>query len=201
MADIVTLTINPSIDTSTSVNRVAPVHKLRCAPPHRDPGGGGVNVARVAVRFGADVKALCAAGGVMGELLRRLIDCEGIPSLIIEVSEETVFGAARRQAFRDRLRSAPWSAARSNHARRRLLRDKSSFPHGRCGRRRNSSLSAVDERRRKLLRAARLLSRLRRPFRSCGMTGISRMIRLETGCGRQGNSLRETRESPSVFRG
>jgi len=43
MADIVTLTINPSIDTSTSVNRVVPVHKLRCAPPHRDPGGGGVN--------------------------------------------------------------------------------------------------------------------------------------------------------------
>ncbi|AZG78944.1 1-phosphofructokinase family hexose kinase (plasmid) [Methylocystis rosea] len=89
MADIVTLTINPSIDTSTAVDRMAPIHKLRCAPPHRDPGGGGVNVARVAVRFGADVKALCAAGGVMGELLRRLIHREGIPNLVIQVSEET----------------------------------------------------------------------------------------------------------------
>lgn len=89
MADIVTLTINPSIDTSTAVDRMAPIHKLRCAPPHRDPGGGGVNVARVAVRFGADVIALCAAGGVMGELLRRLIDREGIPNFMIQVSEET----------------------------------------------------------------------------------------------------------------
>lgn len=89
MADIVTLTINPSIDTSTSVNRVAPIHKLRCAAPHRDPGGGGINVARVAIRFGADVKSLCAAGGVTGELLRRLIDREGVPNLVIQVSEET----------------------------------------------------------------------------------------------------------------
>lgn len=89
MADIVTLTINPSIDTSTAVDRMAPIHKLRCAPPHRDPGGGGVNVARVAVRFGADVKALCAAGGVMGELLRRLIHREGIPNRVIQVSDET----------------------------------------------------------------------------------------------------------------
>ncbi|MBM3577763.1 MAG: 1-phosphofructokinase family hexose kinase [Alphaproteobacteria bacterium] len=89
MADIVTLTINPSIDTSTAVDRMAPIHKLRCAPPHRDPGGGGVNVARVAVRFGADVIALCAAGGVMGELLRRLIDRERIPNFVIQVSEET----------------------------------------------------------------------------------------------------------------
>lgn len=89
MADIVTFTINPSIDTSTAVDRIAPIHKLRCAPPHRDPGGGGVNIARVAVRFGADVKALCAAGGVMGELLRRLIDREGIPNLVIQLSGET----------------------------------------------------------------------------------------------------------------
>ena len=88
MADIVTLTINPSIDTSTSVNRVASIHKLRCAAPHRDPGGGGINVARVAIRFGANVKALCAAGGATGELLRRLIDREGIPNLVIQVSEE-----------------------------------------------------------------------------------------------------------------
>lgn len=89
MADIVTFTINPSIDTSTSVDRMAPIHKLRCAPPHRDPGGGGVNVARVAVRFGAVVEAFYAAGGAMGALLRRLIDCEGIPNIVIQVSGET----------------------------------------------------------------------------------------------------------------
>jgi 6-phosphofructokinase 2 len=89
MADIVTFTMNPSIDMSTSVDRVAPIEKLRGATAHRDPGGGGINVARVAIRLGADVKALCAAGGVTGELLRRLIEREGIPNVVVHVSEET----------------------------------------------------------------------------------------------------------------
>ena len=31
MADVVTLTMSPSIDLSVSVERVAPFHKLRCA--------------------------------------------------------------------------------------------------------------------------------------------------------------------------
>ena len=41
MARILTLTLNPTIDVSTSVDRIAPVHKLRCGPARRDPGGGG----------------------------------------------------------------------------------------------------------------------------------------------------------------
>ena len=44
MADIVTFTVNPSVDVSTSVERVVPFHKLRCTAERRDPGGGGINV-------------------------------------------------------------------------------------------------------------------------------------------------------------
>jgi 6-phosphofructokinase 2 len=84
MARIVTLTPNPAIDLSTSLDRVVPTHKLRCATPRRDPGGGGVNVARVVRRFGGDVEAIFPAGGMTGPLLRRLIDAEGIPNRIIE---------------------------------------------------------------------------------------------------------------------
>ena len=62
MAEIVTLTPNPAIDLSTSVDRVVPMRKLRCAPPRRDPGGGGVNVARVVKRFGGDVEAILPVG-------------------------------------------------------------------------------------------------------------------------------------------
>ena len=47
MSQIVTLTPNPAIDLSTAVDRIVPRLKLRCAQPRRDPGGGGVNVARV----------------------------------------------------------------------------------------------------------------------------------------------------------
>ena len=47
MPHIVTLTLNPAIDLATSVPEVTPEHKLRCGPVRRDPGGGGINVARV----------------------------------------------------------------------------------------------------------------------------------------------------------
>ena len=71
MAHILTLTMNPAIDTSTSVDNVQPARKLRCGPARRDPGGGGVNVARVAARLGADVTAIYPAGGVNGQMLQR----------------------------------------------------------------------------------------------------------------------------------
>jgi 6-phosphofructokinase 2 len=89
MTDIVTLTMNPAVDLSTSVERVVSEHKLRCSPARRDAGGGGINVARVASRLGADVKALYPRGGETGALLRRLVDAEGIASLSVHVAGDT----------------------------------------------------------------------------------------------------------------
>ena len=89
MVDIVTLTLNPAVDLSTSVDRVMPILKMRCSAQKRDPGGGGVNVARVVKRFGGDVEAILPVGGFTGQLLRRLIDDENVSSRIIEVEAET----------------------------------------------------------------------------------------------------------------
>lgn len=89
MPEIVTLTPNPAIDLSTSVERIVPARKLRCTPQRRDPGGGGVNVARVVKRFGGDVEAVLPIGGFTGQLLHRLIDDEGIPNRVITVEAET----------------------------------------------------------------------------------------------------------------
>lgn len=89
MADVVTLTMNPSIDLSVSVERVAPFHKLRSSDERRDPGGGGINVARVLKRLGADVAAVYPSGGALGQLLRQLVDREGITELTIPISGET----------------------------------------------------------------------------------------------------------------
>lgn len=89
MPDIVTLTPNPAIDLSTSVDRIAPVRKLRCSAPRRDPGGGGVNVARVVKRLGGSVEAILPVGGFTGQLLRQLIDDEGIPHRAIKTAAET----------------------------------------------------------------------------------------------------------------
>lgn len=89
MADVVTLTMNPSVDLSVSVERVTPFHKLRCGVSRRDPGGGGINVARVIKRLGGDVVAMYPNGGAIGELLRRLVDAEGIEALTVPIAGET----------------------------------------------------------------------------------------------------------------
>jgi 6-phosphofructokinase 2 len=89
MPSIVTLTVNPAIDVSTSVGKVEPVRKLRCKVARRDPGGGGINVARVLQRLGADVTAIFPTGGATGELLRRLVEKEGVRSITVHTEEET----------------------------------------------------------------------------------------------------------------
>jgi 6-phosphofructokinase 2 len=89
MPAIVTFTINPAVDISTSVAVVRPAHKLRCAAPRRDPGGGGINVARVVRRFGADVLAVFTVGGPIGEHLKELVAREGIRSLTIPIRADT----------------------------------------------------------------------------------------------------------------
>ncbi len=89
MADVVTLTMNPAIDLSVAVERVTPFHKLRSAENRRDPGGGGINVARVLKRLGTNVTAVYPAGGTLGQLLRELVEKEGIPQITIPIATET----------------------------------------------------------------------------------------------------------------
>ena len=89
MPDIVTLTINPAIDIFVNVGHVEPARKLRCSAPKRDPGGGGINVARVAHRLGSEVTAIYPIGGAIGKLLQRLVEHEGIASLVTPSHVET----------------------------------------------------------------------------------------------------------------
>ena len=86
---IATLTINPAIEVSTTVDSVRPVHKLRCSAPRRDPGGGGINVARVIQRLGGDVVAVFPAGGTPGQLLNRLLEREQIPCRACAIAGDT----------------------------------------------------------------------------------------------------------------
>jgi len=89
MTDIVSITPNPAVDLSTSVERIIPVHKLRGTSQRRDPGGGGINVARVIKRLGGDVSAIYPVGGATGDLLRKLLDKENVPSQTFAIAEET----------------------------------------------------------------------------------------------------------------
>lgn len=78
MQRIVTLTMNPSIDLSTSVKYVIAHRKLRCKSLKREPGGGGINVSRVIDRLAGTSIALYPAGGPAGQMLQNLLDQEGI---------------------------------------------------------------------------------------------------------------------------
>lgn len=89
MPAIVTFTINPAIDIFVNVGQVAPTLKLRCSSPKRDPGGGGINVARVVHRLGGDAAAIYPTGGAIGKLLQRLVEREGIDSLVTPSHAET----------------------------------------------------------------------------------------------------------------
>jgi 6-phosphofructokinase 2 len=89
MALILTLTPNPAIDVSASVEHLQPDRKLRCGPGSRDPGGGGVNVARVVHRLGAETLAVFPSGGFVGQLLERLVQAEGVNTLAVPVQDET----------------------------------------------------------------------------------------------------------------
>lgn len=76
--NIVTLTMNPAIDIGTTVKHVMTTHKIRCLKTQRDPGGGGINVARVLKRFGADPLAIFPVGGPSGLMLERLVAAEEV---------------------------------------------------------------------------------------------------------------------------
>ncbi len=89
MPDIITLTINPAVDIFVNVGKVEPTRKMRCSAPKRDPGGGGINVARVAHRLGSDVAAIYPIGGAIGKLLQRLVEREGITSMVTPSHVET----------------------------------------------------------------------------------------------------------------
>jgi 6-phosphofructokinase 2 len=75
---IVTLTLNPAVDLSCIADVVQPTHKIRTREEAFDPGGGGINVARVVRSLGGDSCALVMTGGGSGKLLEELLDGAGV---------------------------------------------------------------------------------------------------------------------------
>jgi 6-phosphofructokinase 2 len=83
MKRIVTVTMNPAVDASSSTdrgaadacsatNRVAADEQLRCEPLEREPGGGGIIVARAIRKLGGEALATADI---------RTPQCNGLPLL------------------------------------------------------------------------------------------------------------------------
>lgn len=89
MSAIVTITLNPAIDKSTTVPVLVPERKLQCSVPVFEPGGGGVNVARAITRLGGNAKAIYLGGGYSGKFFDSLLNSEGVPALRVPIAGHT----------------------------------------------------------------------------------------------------------------
>ena len=89
MTSIVTLTLNPAIDGSAETEVVRPVRKTRTSNERYDPGGGGINVARVVQELGGSALAVYLGGGATGSVLDQLLDVHRIPRRRVPIRDHT----------------------------------------------------------------------------------------------------------------
>ena len=73
MDKILSISLNPAVDISCTAETVRPTIKVRTSNQIEDPGGCGVNVARVIATLGGRPELLYLAGGATGALLREIL--------------------------------------------------------------------------------------------------------------------------------
>ena len=86
---IITLTINPSLDKSTHFSGLVAEQKIRCEKPRYDAGGGGINVSKAISKLGGKSLCVFTSGGSTGEMLEELITKEGIENIAIKTKNWT----------------------------------------------------------------------------------------------------------------
>jgi len=122
---ILTVTLNPALDLESETPELVPGNKLRCAEPRRDPGGGGINVARAIALLGGEATAALAAGGPTGAHIRHLLEAQGIPLAFLPAPGETranlsMIETNTGQQFRFIFPGPPWRAEHVEAARAAL---------------------------------------------------------------------------------
>ncbi len=78
MTAILTVTLNPTVDISSDAEMVRPTFKIRTTNQRHDPGGGGINVARVIRELGGEAEAVYLSGGATGVLLDECVAATGL---------------------------------------------------------------------------------------------------------------------------
>jgi 6-phosphofructokinase 2 len=86
---ILTITLNPCIDKSSTVEKLKPESKLRCTEVVNEPGGGGINVSKALKKLDTSSVALFPAGGHNGNMLCSLLKEEEILFHAVDTKVET----------------------------------------------------------------------------------------------------------------
>lgn len=126
MTGILTVTLNPALDVSTSVDRVRPEDKLRCAMPALDTGGGGVNVARAIGELGGRAGAFVALAGHTGAQFRDLLEAEPLDPVVFDIPGDTrqslaVTDEGTGEQFRFVMPGPPWTPEMAEAAIRAIV--------------------------------------------------------------------------------
>ena len=85
---ILTVTMNPSIDTAYTLDHLI-IDDVNRVVPSKTAGGKGLNVSRVLCQLGDDVVATGLLGGHMGEYMAELMKADGIPADFTPIAGET----------------------------------------------------------------------------------------------------------------
>jgi 6-phosphofructokinase 2 len=86
---VVTITLNPAIDGASEADEVRPIRKVRTTNERYDPGGGGINVARVLAELGRPALPVYLAGGATGAVLDDLLAARGLAGRRIPIRDHT----------------------------------------------------------------------------------------------------------------
>lgn len=86
---ILTITLNPCIDKSSTVPVLQPESKLRCTDVVHEAGGGGINVAKALKKLDTPSVALFPCGGYNGKMLCSLLEADDLRFHAVDTLVET----------------------------------------------------------------------------------------------------------------
>jgi len=86
---IVTITMNPAVDKSTSINKLVAEKKMRCSDMITEAGGGGINVSKALQELGGGSLAVFPSGGINGKLIEKYLQALNIDYKTIPIEQET----------------------------------------------------------------------------------------------------------------
>ena len=86
---ITTVTLNPALDKTIHIAKLVPNDANRVIKLELDAGGKGINCSRMLHALGAQTRAIAFLGGKPGELIRMVLDKEGIILDAVPTSKPT----------------------------------------------------------------------------------------------------------------
>lgn len=86
---ISTITLNPAVDKTVYITKLAPNDTNRVLKVETDAGGKGINCSRMLKRLGAETEIVAFLGGKTGEFIRTVLHKEEIPLDCVHTGKAT----------------------------------------------------------------------------------------------------------------